>query len=145
MTGNYRLDTTLKLRNILPFIIAPMLGFLSITLPPYLSPGKTIVYYDASLFPIIATAIKNLSILPTAILLFLTGLIVGYLKPKMWWVLGFSTIILFPIAAILEMIVQPTSHNLWPFEFLLYAGLSVPAMIGALITANLKKKTNQGD
>ena len=34
--------------------------------------------------------------------------------------LGFSTIVLFPIASIAELIVDPTSHNLWPLEFFIW-------------------------
>ena len=51
-------------------IVAAVLGFLSITLPP--------------LFPFIRTAIENLSISPTAGLLVFSGGLVGYLKPQQW-------------------------------------------------------------
>ena len=119
-------------------IVAAVLGFISITCPPYIIPGKKVVSYEATLFGFIQTAIENLSILPTTILLMLSGCFVGYLKPEKWALLGFSTIILFPIVSITEMILHPTTHNLWPIEFFVYCILSIPAIVGALIGSKLK-------
>ena len=119
-------------------IVAAVLGFISITSPPYIIPGKKVVDYEASLFAFIETAIENLSILPTTVLLILTGGFVGYLKPEKWRLLGFSTIALFPIASITEMILHPTTDNLWPIEFFVYCILSIPALIGALISSKVK-------
>jgi hypothetical protein len=119
-------------------IIAAVLGFISITSPPYIILGKKVVYYEDPLFPFIRTAIENLSLLPTTGLLILSGGIVGYLKPEKWGLLGFSTIVLFPLASITEMILYPTTHNLWPIEFFVYCILSIPAIVGALIGSKLK-------
>lgn len=143
MTKNLKEARVLQLTNVFFFIVAAVLGSLSIILPPYISPGKKVVFYDAPLFPIIATAIKNLSIFPTTLLLLIAGFIVGYLKSDMWWLLGFATVILFPIAAISEMILYPTTHNLWPLELLVYGILSIPPIIGALLGAKLKKRMAQ--
>jgi hypothetical protein len=92
----------------------------------------------------IATAIKNLSIFPTTALLTIAGFILGYLRPEIWWLLGFATIMLFPIAAICEMVLYPTTHTLWPVEFLMYGILSIPPMIGAFLGSKLKNKTGGG-
>jgi len=143
MTKNLKEARALQLINVLFFIVAAVLGSLSIILPPYISPGKKVVFYDAPLFPIIATAIKNLSIFPTTLLLLIAGFIVGYLKSDIWWLLGFATVILFPIAAISEMILYPTTHNLWPLELLVYGILSIPPIIGALLGSKLKKRMAQ--
>jgi hypothetical protein len=119
-------------------IVAAVLGFISITCPPYIISGKNGAYDEPSLFAFIQTAIENLSILPTTVLLILSGGFVGYLKPEKWALLGFSTIVLFPIASIGEMILYPTTHNLWPIEFFVYCLLSIPALVGALIGSKLK-------
>ena len=119
-------------------IVAVVLGFISITCPPYIIPGRNGVDYEPSLFDFIQTAIENLSILPTTVLLMLSGGFVGYLKPDKWALLGFSTIVLFPIASITEMILYPTTHNLWPIEFLVYCILSIPALLGAWIASKMK-------
>ena len=47
--------------------------------------------------------------------------------------------VLFPIASIAEMILYPTSHNLWPLEFFVYGILSIPAVVGALIGSKLTR------
>jgi hypothetical protein len=130
----------LQLRNVVFFIIAAVLGFTSIIVPAYIKPGDKLVFYDAPLFPIFATAIKNLSIFPTAVLLIIAGFIVGYLKSEIWWLLGFATIMLFPVAAVCEMVLYPKTHNLWPVEMLLYGILSIPPIIGALLGSRLKSK-----
>jgi hypothetical protein len=130
----------LQLRNVFFFIIAAVLGFISIILPPYIKHGGKVVFYDAPLFPIIATAIKNLSIFPTTVLLTIAGFIVGYLKSEIWWLLGFATIMLFPLAAVCEMVLYPTTHTLWPVEMLLYGLLSIPPIIGAFLGSKLKSK-----
>lgn len=58
--------------------------------------------------------------------------------------LGSSTALLFPIAAFLEMAVDPQSHNLWPFEFLLYAVLVAgPAVAGAFIGSFLQPRRRE--
>jgi len=143
MTKNLKDARGLQLTNVLFFIVAAVLGSLSIILTPYITPGRKVVFYDAPLFLIIATAIKNLSIFPTTLLLLIAGFIVGYLKSEMWWLLGFATVILFPIASISEMVLYPTTHNLWPLEFLVYGILSIPPLIGALLGSKLKNKMSR--
>ena len=128
-----------QLNLLVVILVAAVLGFISIACVPYIIPGKKIVFYEGGLFPFIQTAIENLSILPTASLLVVSGGIVGYLKPERWMLLGFSTIVPFPIASVLEMILYPTSHNLWPIEFLMYCVLSIPPVLGAFIGSRLKK------
>ena len=140
MTKDLKESRVLQSTNVWVFVVAAVLGFFSVILPAYLFPGKKVVFYDAPLFPLIATAIKNLSILPTTLLLMLTGCILGYLKSEIWWLLGFSTILVFPISSACEMILYPTTHNLWPLEFLVSASLSIPSLIGAFLGSKFKSK-----
>jgi len=44
---------------------------------------------------------------------------------------------IFPIVATYEMSISPTSHNLWPFEFLLYGLFSIPAIVGSFIGSRI--------
>jgi hypothetical protein len=46
---------------------------------------------------------------------------------------------LFPIIVLLEMIVDSSSHNMFPFEFILCAVYSVPAIIGAYLAQGTNK------
>jgi hypothetical protein len=41
--------------------------------------------------------------------------------------------LLFPLADLLETLVTPNSHNLWPFQLLLDFILSIPAILGAFM------------
>ncbi|NVN90915.1 MAG: hypothetical protein HXX11_09960 [Desulfuromonadales bacterium] len=131
------------MNNILYFVISAVLGFVSIVIPPYVTPGKSIIYYESPLFPIITTAIKNIYILPTIVLLVIVGFILGYFKTNKWWLWGIATIILFPTSSLLEMTLYPSSHNLWPFEFLIYSILAVPPCIGAFLGYKLRIKKHE--
>jgi hypothetical protein len=126
--------------DILSVILAPILGFIFIVLPPYLIPGGIRAKSNAPLFPVIATAIENLKFFPTIVSLLIAGCILGFLRPHIWWILGLLTMSLFPIAAILEMQVAPTSHNLWPFEFISYGVFDFIAFVGAFIGSRIKTK-----
>jgi hypothetical protein len=39
----------------------------------------------------------------------------------------------FPVVAIAEIVKDPTSHNLIPFEMVMYAFLAVPTVLGAWV------------
>jgi len=129
-----------RILDTLSFILASILGFFAVVLPPYVIPNGIRVTRDAPLFPIIATASANFALIPTIILLFIIGCILGFIRSHIWWLLGLSTMALFPVADILEMLVAPTSHNLWPIQFILDAVLSTPAIFGAFIGSRIKNK-----
>jgi hypothetical protein len=129
-----------RILDTLFFVLAIILGFLSVVLPPYIIPNGIQVTRDAPLFPIIATASANLALFPTIILLSIIGCILGFIRSHIWWLLGLSTMALFPIADMLEMFVAPTSHNLWPIQLILDAVLSTPAILGAFIGSRIKNK-----
>jgi hypothetical protein len=114
-------------------------GMLCIILPPYLIPGGIQTVYTESLFPAFATAWENLTILPTLGCFFGLGFLLGLAHPSRWLLLGCATIAAPPILAICEMIVSPTSHNLWPLEFLLYGVVNSPSLLGAFLGSRLGK------
>jgi hypothetical protein len=128
----------------LSFILATILGFVSVVLPPYVIPNGIRVTrgspVDLIIFPIIATASANFALFPTIILMFITGCVLGFIRPHIWWFLGLSTMALFPIADMVEMSVAPTSHNLWPIQFILDAILASPAILGAFMGSRIKNK-----
>jgi hypothetical protein len=101
----------------------------------------------APLFPLARTAWEKLAFVPTLIALGLTGAVLGFLQPKYWWVVGMATMALMPIAAILEMFKDPTSHNLWPLEFILYGMVNTPSLLasfaGSQVRTRIERK-NEG-
>jgi len=74
------------------------------------------------------------------ITLFSIGLIFGCLWTKYKWLWGLGAVSLFPISSVAEMIMNPSSHNLWPFEFVMYGFFAIPGIIGAYIGAFIRKK-----
>jgi hypothetical protein len=131
------------LRNILVlFVVSIILGLASITIPVILTGGiqaqdEVLFPQDEVLFPLITSGIENFSLF-TLCLLVISGAIIGYLVPrhKVWlysaWLWGYIIITPLPILAIVEIIIYPASHNLFPFELLFYNFLSIPAILGIL-------------
>ena len=97
-------------------------------------------HFDAPLFPLLRAGVEEYSKL-TALFLFLIGALLGAISPIHFCLLGFSTIALMPIAANLEMMADPTSHNLWPLEFVMYAVEALPAVAGAFIASWFRRRS----
>jgi len=67
------------------------------------------------------------------LLLCLVGVVFGLITPGRCWIGGLLSVSLFPVLAIWDTVQDPTSHNLLPFEFLVYGGLAVPGVFGGLV------------
>jgi len=119
------------------FALSAILGLASFMIPAVLTPGYIKRHYDP-FYPILSMILgpEIIRYLGLAI----TGFIIGFLNPKHPWRWGLATMSLFPILAIIEMVVDPYSHNLWPFEFLMYGVLTVPGILGAITGAFIRKK-----
>lgn len=111
-------------------MLASILGVISIVLPTFFLP--VLKQYDSPLFPLIRTGIEGISIWSFGLLL-LSGFGVKLFSKLSGWKIGLTTMALFPIMAIFEMIVDSSSHNMFPIEFIFYALYSVPAIIGAYL------------
>lgn len=126
----------LILAKILFFIFVGYLGILSIIVPTYLN--SSIIKYDSPVFPLIRTGIEGFSML-TVVSLVISGIIIGLIKPKYFWLWGFSIIWLLPTIAIIEMIKDPYSHNIWPIEFMFYGSAALLGVLGALIGKYIRR------
>lgn len=117
-------------KNIILFILIAILGLAAIAIPPLLLPVE---HYESPLFPIIRTGIENFSFYSMALLI-ICGMIAGMLSPSHKFLWSFASVSLFPIISIAEMIVDPSSHKLWPIEFTLtYGFFFFITLLGALI------------
>ncbi len=67
----------------------------------------------------------------TLILLFSSGIMLGLNFSIHPFVLGFATMAAFPVLAFVDMAQNPYTHNLWPFEFVMYGLVSLLAVGGA--------------
>lgn len=123
----------MKNNTYLHIFLACFFGTIIVCVPPYICLGDEIKIYDSPLFPFIRTAIENLQLSMTIIGLFLLNFFLAKNNRGKWLVIGLASIILFPIAAILEIIVDAKSHNLISFELLLYGIIDIPALLGAFV------------
>ena len=145
-----KLCETLKI--LIVFAIGAVLGIISIIIPPLFIVDVRI--FKSPLFPMVRTGIEGAS-LWTLLFLFLSGIFLGIIHPKrekhygvflgliyskreiLW---GISTMSLLPILAFIEMSISPTSHNLWPIEFVMHGFMTIPGIIGAYTGAFVRRK-----
>ena len=111
----------------LALLLAPIVGLLAFVVPVFILSPKQ---YDSPLFPLVRTGIEGASSL-TYILLFLGALGLGTAFKVTPWLLGVCCMAGFPLLAFAEMLYDPSSHTLWPIEFLIYAGTSLVSIAGA--------------
>lgn len=116
------------------YLLASILGVISIVLPTFFL--TDLKEYDAPLFPIIRTGLEGISLWSFGLLL-LSGFGVQLLSQLPNWKIGLTTMALFPIMVLCEIMVDTSSHSMFPVEFILYALYSIPAMIGAYIAQKM--------
>lgn len=71
--------------------------------------------------------------LQTLVGLGLLGVVLGMFRKANPLLLGLSTVVLLPVTSAVEMLGDPTSHNVWPLEWFAYGLMSVPGICGASI------------
>lgn len=76
----------------------------------------------------------------TGSLFMVVGFLFGFLYKVKPWVVGLSMISIFLLATAYEMIVFRSSHNLLPFELIIYLIFSLPSIFGAQVGLYLKRK-----
>ena len=125
----------MKLQNVSALIAISILGMLSIILPVFIL--ADLKPYESPLFPLIRTGIEGISIYSLSFL-FLSGFIVKLFSNIPFWKIGLMSMVLFPLAAICEMIFDSSSHSMFPFEFIFYVIYTIPAIIGAAVSQVIK-------
>src|SRR5437016_10230981 len=109
--------------------VAALLGLIAIVAPVWI---LNLRRYSAPLFPLLRSGVEGMSLL-TLVFLFCAGFLVGCFGRGHPFLLGITTVVLLPIAAVAEMIVSSTSHNLWPLEFAIYGFVSLSAVVGVFL------------
>ena len=129
--------------RVLALLIAAATAGLASVLVPYIASSGYVAAFPAEHLPVLASAWEELQ-LTSLVLLAVAGGILGFLSPKHWLLVGPAAAMPFPIVAIMEMRADPTSHNLWPIEFVLYVVfIAGPALGGAAIGASIRRKTTR--
>jgi hypothetical protein len=59
-------------------------------------------------------------------------------RSSAWW--ATTSMVAFPLLAFVDIGRDPTSHNLWPLEFLTYAAESLLAVAGAALARRLARR-----
>jgi hypothetical protein len=65
--------------------------------------------------------------------LVLVGFGCGLAVSHRFWVAGLASMALFPVMAIVGAVRDPTSHNVLGIEFVMYAFLTLPAILGGAL------------
>ncbi len=86
----------------------------------------------APLFPLLRTGVERLTWIPFALLAMLGFVSAGATRHNPFFI-GIASMSLFPCAAIAELIVDNTTHNLIPLELIMYGMFSIPATLGAIV------------
>lgn len=72
-------------------------------------------------------------------ILFGIGLLLGLVFPRAASRLGMFSVAVLPVVALVEMAKDPSSHNLFPIEFLFYALYGLLAVAGAALGRRLAR------
>jgi hypothetical protein len=127
--------------KLLQYLFLVFIGFLLILLvsiileTPATPPGE----YHYSSF------LRNNYGITAAILYLIAGLAVGYLMELKPWLAGICLILIFPLTALYEATIYTGSHNLIPFEFLVFLLYALPSLAGAYLgkwLSDRAEKTN---
>jgi len=117
-------------------IVAAVGGVCCLVLPPYLvTRGLSHPAYGWPLIPWFALAWANVHAVVSMVCFFVLGLALGVAQPRWWWLLAIAAAALSPALLAINIVHDwthdATSHNLFPFEFLIYAFICLPALVGA--------------
>lgn len=128
-------------------IFAALGGLGCVIMPPYLFPEANVrPSYGQPLVPWFSSAYANLRFVPTEISMFVVGAILGLTQTR-WWPLSCCLTVSLPVLLnginfLHDVIIDPTSHNLWPFEFAILIFLGLPAL-GAGFLGSLARRSLQ--
>jgi hypothetical protein len=78
-----------------------------------------------------------LNLVVTPILFFCSGLLIGAIERRFWFVVCGLTIAVLPVMVIAEVLLTPGHHNLFPIEILIYVTFALPTIGGAALGAAL--------
>jgi hypothetical protein len=125
-------------------LVATLAGLGCFVLPAYLLAGANAhPAYGHPLIRWFATAYANLQIVPTMSSFFVLGVALGTAQPRRWLLLACLAVSLPPVLNTVNIIgdwtIDPTDHNLFPFEFAILAFISFPVLPGAFLGSKIRR------
>lgn len=113
-------------------LAAALLGLAAITLPAMYTQWRAV--HTLPPFTLEKLGIDHFQPISVALLI-LAGVVASLVVGRgRWAIAGLSTMLGFPVLMLVEMIRDSTSHNLFPFELISYAVLTIPGLTAAAIT-----------
>jgi hypothetical protein len=119
-------------------VFAAVAGVCCLVLPPFLTKDAlSKPAYGWPLIPWFALAWTNVHAAASMVCFFGLGLILGVALPRWWWLLALLAAVFSPVLLTINILHDwthdATSHNMFPFEFLIYAFICLPAVVGAFL------------
>jgi len=125
-----------KISQLRKYILLVFLGFLLIffcsTIQQTSLPQKGEYYYSSFL--------RNNYTVLCAFLFFFEGIVVGYIFKLNPWLSRLFLLLIFPLVSFYEATIYRGSHNLIPFELVIYFLFSLPAIAGVYIGKYISNK-----
>jgi hypothetical protein len=101
-------------------------------------------YVPSPVFPIVFSAVASFRLARTALVAFVLGAGMGGIAPRHWVLLGLSVVGGFPLMIAVELLVEPRSHNMFPFELAVFGVLAGISTLGAAAGKALRMRWGQG-
>ena len=123
--------------------VAAIAGLIGLISPAYLTYDfwRHPNWVASTAVPWFAAAMHNMSFVGSVMGLLLVGALLGWVRPASWRMLSSLMLclpmVLTAINFLYDVARDPTSHNLWPFEFLLITFFILPARLGAYFGSRL--------
>jgi hypothetical protein len=117
------------MRIVFPYLLLAVIGAALIMMISFLTAAKPPAGWELYYSRIFYNGYNMM----TAILFLLTGITVGLKTRLSPWLTGIALISVLPVLAIIESLVFRGSHNLIPFELIMYFLWSLPAIAGVYV------------
>lgn len=126
-------------KNIFFLIFTSALGMISVVVPIF---GDVVKRKNIpSILSLIHYGIEKFSFY-TLIFLVFSGVLIGFIKHQKAWLWSIMIVLYLPIISIIEVMLNPHTHNLLPFEILFYFLMTVPCIVGAIASSFIRKWGN---
>lgn len=127
-------------RTAIELTASAVAGFAAFLAPLIIVPPPKL--FASPLFPLVRTAVENPR-MASFIGLAIVGACGGFFGRSSWMLLGLVTMGIFPLCALAEIAKDSTSHNLLPFELIMYGVFSFAGVIGAGIGRLIHRAVNR--
>jgi hypothetical protein len=130
--------------------VAAVGGVACFALPPHVLPiGVPEPPYGHPLIPWLAFAYANVRVLPTAAAFLVLGVVLGVAQPRRPFLMAVLSVSLLFVLHCVNIYgdtrVDPTDHNLLPFEFVILGGIALPVLPGVFVAAFARRHSSKSD